>query len=171
MDNIQGGKKAVAILIKAGIILIHLLLLASCGVNHHLRRANHHIKKAEEKGAVITRDTTWAPIKITAPKMEFKTKLSQIFVKDTVIIRNAKGQAAKVKTDPKKDTIYIECPPQDVEQKVPVIINTEIKSPKGFWYYAIRILIAFIIGVVVGFLIRAGPGRKLYISIKEKPPV
>lgn len=140
-------------ILTALIVLVVLLLMASCAP-YHLRRAEHHIKKAIEKGASVNRDTLWKDIKFVAPKMEFTTKLDKLVFKDTIVLKDQRGREAKLKVDTVTNIVYIECPPQEVEEKAPVLVNTEIKAGKSFWGYAPWFVIVFAVGVVAGFFVR-----------------
>jgi hypothetical protein len=136
--------------------LLIALILSSCGVNHHLRKSQKHLKKAIALGAKVTPDTTWKTVPIITPEIKFETVLKPINVKDTLIVRDREsGGVTKVfihKTDTLIRSIFIQttCPQDTVFVKVPVAVHNEIKTPRGFWYYAKWIFGAAVIGFILG---------------------
>jgi hypothetical protein len=115
-----------------------------------------HLRKAQLKGAVIHADTTWKTVPIITPEIKFETVLKPINVKDTLIVRDREsGGVTKVfihKTDTLIRSIFIQttCPQDTVFVKVPVAVHNEIKTPRGFWYYAKWIFGAAVIGFILG---------------------
>lgn len=141
-----------------------MVVLTSCGAGYHLRRAQHHLKKAEFKGAKVDRTTTVKTVTMTAPKLVFTTKLSDIVVNDTIInniveIPDGKGNTARLAVDTVTKTVVIECPEQEVKADVETSTETNISAPRGFMYYVGLlwwvILAAFIVGVLTGAKILA----------------
>jgi hypothetical protein len=136
--------------------LLIALILSSCGVNHHLRKSQKHLKKAIEKGAKISADTTWKTVPIITPEIKFETVLKPINVKDTLIVRDKEsGGVTKVfihKTDTLIRSVFIQttCPSDTIYKEVPVSVHNEIKTPRGFWYYAKWFAIALIAGFIAG---------------------
>jgi hypothetical protein len=131
--------------------LLLLILLSSCGVNHHLRKAEKHLKKAEQLGAVVKADTLWKTLEIPVPVIELDTVLRADHFRDTITVQNDKV-VTKLKYDTITRLLYVstECTPDTIKVKVPVIVNKEIRTPRGFWYYAQWIGAALIIGFVLG---------------------
>jgi hypothetical protein len=140
------------------VIAIVLMTLSSCGVNHHLRKSKKHLERAIAKGAKIRPDTTWKTIPVITPEIKFETTLKPVNVKDTLIARDKEsGAVTKVfihKTDTLIRSVFIEttCGQDTVFVKVPVAVNNEIKTPRGFWYYTKWIGAALIVGFILGCL-------------------
>lgn len=130
-----------------------LLILASCGPSYHLRRAEHHLKKAELKGAIIKVDTVYIEKQVFVPEVKtdtiFKTKEG-----DTVYISKEKLKIKYVKLP--GDSVYLEgkCEADTVKINVPVTITKEISAPKGFWYYFPWLLFVLALAAVA-YLIRS----------------
>lgn len=162
--------------ITAAIGLLFILFYCSgCGPSYHLRRAQHHIKKAELKGAVWSRDTLFKKLNLKVPgiKVEFEPRIltsgkPMIFIKDSVrtevLIKSGKNGV---------DTVYVDtkCPDSTIEEKVPVAINNKIEAGQTFWQKAGIFFLVFLAGVAVGIWIWAGPAKNVTINLKnEKPP-
>jgi hypothetical protein len=136
--------------------LLLVLILASCGPSYHLRMAQKHTRKAILKGGVVTPDTTWQTVPIITPEIKFETVLKPINVKDTLIVRDKEsGGVTKVfihKTDTLIRSVFIQttCPSDTIYKEVPVAVRNEIKTPRGFWYYAKWIFGAAVIGFILG---------------------
>lgn len=126
-------------------------LLSSCGVNHHLRKAEKHLRKAEALGAKVKADTLWRTLEIPVPVIEFDTVLRVDHFRDTITVQNDKV-VTRLKYDTITKMMYMssECTPDTIKIKVPVIVNKEIKSPRGFWYYFQFIAIALVVGFILG---------------------
>ena len=157
------------------LLLLVLIVLNSCGPGYHLRRAQHHIRKAEEKGAKWSSQTFYKDVSFKVPGIDvkFTPKIlaagePMVFVKDSVITRVIikSGQAGR-------DTVFVDtkCPDRIVQKSVPVSIEKSIKAGKSFGYYLPWFVLVFIIGVVVGYFTRAGPPGRWSISFDktEKP--
>jgi hypothetical protein len=67
-----------------GLLLI-LFYCSGCGSNYHLRRAEHHLKKAQLKGAVIQSDTVYIEKLVTVPEVKTDTVFKSE-IGDTVFI-------------------------------------------------------------------------------------
>lgn len=135
--------------------LLIALLFSSCGVNYNLRRAAHHTKQAIAKGAKIHSDTTWTTIPIISPEIRFETTLRPINLKDTLIVKGEKGAITKVfihRVDTVIKSVFVQtiCPEQVIEKKVPIAVNNEIKTPRGFWYYLRWMVGSLIAGFILG---------------------
>jgi len=137
----------------AGLIVLIILLfgMGGCGVNHHLRKAQKHLKKAEIKGAIINRDTVFKTITVHTPKIEIDTVFSVDHFRDTITVEKDRV-ITRLKIDTITKEIYVntECPPDTITVRVPVAVKTEIKTPRGFWYYAKFFALALLIGFVLG---------------------
>jgi hypothetical protein len=128
-----------------------IISLSGCGINHHLRKAKKHLKKAEIKGAIINRDTVFKTITVHTPKIEIDTVFSVDHFRDTITIEKDKVVTRlKIDTVTKEIFVSTECPPDTIEVRVPVSVKTNIKTPRGFWYYAKFFALALIIGFVLG---------------------
>jgi hypothetical protein len=156
--------------------ILLLTLCSSCGPGYHLRRAEHHIEKAEKKGALWTRDTVFQKMKFTIPGVEVKftprvlsSGSPMIFTKDSVITK-----VLIVKGKSGRDTIRVEtkCPDQIVEKDVPVAIDNTISSNKSLWYYAGWFALVAVVFFTVGYFVRDGPPKvKISIEKPDKPPM
>src|SRR5688500_10348714 len=110
--------------------LLIALILSSCGVNYHLRKAQRHIKKAELKGAIINRDTVFKTLTVYTPKIEFDTVLRQVNFRDTITVEKDKV-ITRLKIDTIQRTVWLSTdrPPDTVIVRVPVSVETNIKTP------------------------------------------
>lgn len=128
------------------LIILAGLILASCGANYHLRRAEHHLKKAELKGALIGSDTVWKSVEIYVPEVTTDT-----------VFRSLQGDTVRIEKDRLKikyvklpgDSVYIEgkCETDTVKIEVPVTVTKNIQATSWIkWWY---LLIAFGIGALV----------------------
>jgi len=135
------------------LILILAWCLVSCGPAYHLRRAEHHLKKAELKGAVIKPDTVYKFIEIEVPAVSYDT-VFQSAEHDTVFISKDRLKIKYVNLP--GDSVYIEgkCEADTVKIKVPVTVTKNITAPKGFWYWFPWLLFVVAIGAVA-YLIRS----------------
>lgn len=132
---------------------IILISVVSACSSIKLKRAERLIAKAVAQGAKVTNDTVYAPVTFKAPPMTFTTKLDKFRWGDTLYVRGKDGEA-KIITQIKKlpgthrvDTVVrVECPEQQVEKKVPIEIDREIKAGYTFW----NLLFWFFVGLVVG---------------------
>jgi hypothetical protein len=155
--------------------LFVLMMMAACGPNYHLRRAEHHIKKAKLKGADWSSDTLFKKLSFKVPgvSVEFTPKIltsgePMIFEKDGVITEvqikpglPGKPDSIKVKTD---------CPPQTITKEVPISINNSIKAGRSLWAdISIWLLIALAF-FTLGYWARDGPRLfKIVVDNSEKP--
>lgn len=134
-------------------ILPYFLLavaLASCGPAGKLRRAEKLIKKAELQGATWTADTVWVQRTVVRPQIDTDT-LVVIKPGDSVVIFKDRLQV-KIKRLA-GDTVFVEakCKADTVKVKVPVNVYRTITA-KG-WLRWWHLLIAFVVGVVLGRLV------------------
>jgi hypothetical protein len=140
-------------------LLFILFYCSSCGPSYHLKRAQYHIKKAEGKGAVWSRDTLFKKLKFTVPgiNVKFKTQIlstdkPMIFVKDSVrteviFIKGKDGRIDSV-------AVNTDCPPQTVEKDVATAINNKLESGHSFWYDIGIALVAALAGAGLVALFR-----------------
>lgn len=126
-----------------------LLILCACSSNYHLRRAEHHLKKAGIKGAEWKSDTVFKDIII--PEVKFDTVVKVESFADTItVVKDRIVTKVKVNTITKEVFVATKCPPDTL--RVETIITKEIKPEKGFWFYFPWILVVLAIGVVAYFL-------------------
>lgn len=106
--------------------IILALALCSCGSGYHLRMAKKHIKKAEQKGAVITPDTVFKQIRVEVPSVRVDTAIVTEKA-DTVYLEK---DHLKVRVIRKTDTLLItgECDTVTVVKEVPVAVSNEIED-------------------------------------------
>jgi hypothetical protein len=120
----------------------------SCGPNYHLRRAEHHLKKAELKGAVIDSDTVWRSVDIYVPEVSTDTVFRSIHG-DTVRIEKDRLKIKYVKLP--GDSVYIEgkCETDTIEYKTYHTVTKTIQATSWIrWWY---LLIAAGVGLIIGF--------------------
>lgn len=128
-------RKDSSLLLAIFILIIILIGMAGCGPAYHLRRAEHHIDKAIEKGAEIKKDTITFHFK--SPEIKFRTTITPSWLdgapiplwRDTLTAKDKKtGATVKAKIALKKgcpedciDTVYLEMnvPPQNQTVDVP----------------------------------------------------
>lgn len=129
--------------------LILLLILAGCGANYHLRRAEKHIRKAEQLGAKWHSDTIYYRVPVITPEIAHDTTFLYK-PSDTVVI---KKDRLTVKYVAVRDSVYIEgkCESDTVEVEVPVTVTKTIEAKPFPWIW---LLVAFVGGVVFLAVIR-----------------
>lgn len=145
-------KKDTTLLVAIILLIIILIGMSGCSASWHLRRAEHHIDKAIERGAEIKKDTILFHFK--SPEIKFSTTITPAWLdgapvplwRDTLIAKDKKtGTIVKAKIDLKEgcpedciDTVYLEAnvPPQDHTAEVPCKTITN----KGYTLWEIIIL-------------------------------
>lgn len=131
--------------------LFAAVVLTSCGSNYHLRRAEHHLKKADLKGAVIASDTVYIEKLVTVPEVKTDTVFKSE-VGDTVFIAQDRLKIKYVRLP--GDSVFIEgkCESDTVRISVPVTITKEIYPAKGWKDYLPWILVILAVAVVAYLL-------------------
>jgi hypothetical protein len=128
------------------IILLSSLILSGCGASWHLKRAEHHQKKAIAHGAVITLDTVFIDKAVFIEEV----KRDSIFFSlpgDTIRIEKDRLRVTYVRLP--GDSVYIEgkCLPDTVKVSVPVTITNTIQAESKIkWWW---LLIASAVGAVI----------------------
>jgi hypothetical protein len=123
-----------------------LLGVIACSPASKLRRAEKLIAKAEQQGAVWSRDTVF----VDTPVFIEEVKRDSIFFSlpgDTVRIEKDRLRVTYVRLP--GDSVYIEgkCLPDTVKVSYPVTITNTIESESVIkWWW---ILVAFSLGVVI----------------------
>lgn len=128
-------------------IFIITFLLASCGPNHYLRKAERALKKAEQLGAIITPDTVYKEIPVMVPEVHTDTVFQSDFG-DTVLIEKERLKIKYVRLPGEKVYIEGECEADTVRVTVPVTVTREIKT-KGrptWWDFIIMALVCLLVG-------------------------
>ena len=130
------------------IFCLTALILASCGSNYHLRRANYHLKKAELKGAVTASDTVFIEKRVIVPEVKTDTVFSSL-EGDTVFLTKDRLKIKYVNMP--GDSVYIEgkCESDTVLIKVPFTVTKTVIATKGFFFYLPWILVAVVVLAVV----------------------
>lgn len=133
--------------------LVAALLLSGCKAGYHLKRAKHHIRKAEEKGATWSRDTIYKQIEVIRPEIRTDTIL-QTKVGDTVRIIKERLKLVYVRLP--GDSVYIEgeCESDTVRVEVPVTVTNTIKAPPDKVRWWMWLLIGIGAGVLVAAILR-----------------
>jgi|SRR5690606_5678106 len=134
--------------------ILAVIMLGGCKADYHLKRARHHIQKAELKGATWTRDTIYKQIEVIRPEIRTDT-IVKTKVGDTVRIEKDRLKVVYVRLP--GDSVYIEgeCAPDTVRIEVPVTVTNEIKAPPAkvkWWQW---LLIGIGVGVLVAAILRA----------------
>jgi len=144
-----------------------LIIVSACSPAWHLQRIKHHMNKAEEKGASIKTDTTYKTIvfDVKGAKTSFDLGPTIIHRKDGVvgryILKDTVIYKDRIKTEIRDNTVFVECPDEQVEEKVPVAVNTEIKAGYTKWQYGTAIVGGILFGLVLGFIL----GKVLKVGI------
>lgn len=138
-------------------ILVLILMLSGCKAGYHLKRAKHHIQKAELKGATWTRDTVYKQIEVVREQVKHDT-VFHTKVGDTVIVEKDRLKVVYVRLP--GDSVYIEgeCKPDTVRIKVPVEVTNTIKSPPAKVKWWMWLLIGVGAGVLVVAILRLTRG-------------
>lgn len=133
------------------LLLILSVLISSCGPNHYLRKANKAWGKAIAKGAIVKSDTLWKVMEVPVPIITKDTVFKVKSFHDTITI-NQDNIITRFKYDTVSQIMYLEsqCISDTIRIKTPVIVNKEIKTPRGFWYYFKFIAIALVVGFILG---------------------
>ena len=136
------------------ILLLSLtILLSSCGPSFYLKRAERAIKKAEQLGATVSRDTSFIDKSVVVPEVKtdtiFKPQLG-----DTIFISKDKLKIKYVKLP--GDSVFIEgkCEADTVRIKVPVTITKKIKAGATTWDLIILAIVCLIVGFILGLFKR-----------------
>lgn len=131
-------------------LLIISILLSGCGVRYHLKRAQRHLKKAEQLGADVEKDTVYLDNTVFVPEVT-KDTVFQSVQGDTVVIQKEKLSIRYVRLPQEKVYIEGKCLPDTIKIKVPVQVKTTIGCPPCKWR-----LWHVVVGVVGGLLAGAG---------------
>jgi hypothetical protein len=122
--------------------LLAVALLASCGPNFYLRKAERALKKAEQLGANVSRDTIFIEKVVTVPEVKTDTVFSSS-EGDTVYISKDRLKLKYVNLP--GDSVFIEgkCESDTVRLEIPVTITKEIsaKSWLRWWHLVIALLL------------------------------
>jgi hypothetical protein len=138
---------------KLTIILSLALILSSCGPNFYLRKAERNLKKAIDKGAVITADTVFIEKQVFIPEVKTDT-VFESQEGDTVVIQKDRLKIKYVNLPGEKVYIEGKCESDTVFIKTPVAVTKTIKAGKSIWNYTHWFAILFFFGCAVGFFIR-----------------
>lgn len=135
------------------VILSALLLLASCGPAHKLRKAERLMNQAIAQGAKVKIDTVTIEKIVPGEKVEVRVPVDRIVHHDTTIVQDR----VKIHFQTVRDTVRVsvDCPPDTI--RVPVTIHKSIICPdcprdrfwKGFGWGACAVLA---LAVVYGFV-------------------
>jgi len=155
-----------------GLFIFFLIVfaLSSCGANYHLRRAQHHIKKAELKGATVTTDTVYKTIPVITERVTTDTLIEKIPHNDTIFIEKDRIKM-KLLIDTVKQTLYAtaECKSDTVYVETPIAVNQNIESQKGFGYWLKWLLLVLVLGAGLGYYLRSR--NNIQVTIRnDKPP-
>jgi len=129
------------------------LLFSGCGVNHHLKRANYHLRMAQAKGAKTRVDTVYKELEVIVPYAVYDTVIDRRFTHDTIYIKHTR-YSVKIKYDTllKREYVRVECKGDTIYVKVPVSVNTTIKegdSRKWLGVGVVSFLVFLLMAIVV----------------------
>lgn len=135
---------------KNSILFSLILLLSSCSAGFHLKQAKMHLKKAEQKGAVITPDTVFVTKEVIVPEVKFDTVLRDVNFYDTITVTKDKI-VTKFKINVQTKEVFVQtiCPPDTLRIKVPVTVTNDIVAGKAGMELWLWILAAACIGAVL----------------------
>jgi hypothetical protein len=141
------------------IFILSVMILQACGPNYHLRRAQRHLKIAEQKGAIVENDTIWASIVRDSAIYDTVTVLPSLesLAFDTFNIELPR-YSLKIKYDTITRTLFTEVKIPADTVLVPVEIRKTIKTGKSVWYYVPYFIAVLVIGFAVGFYARSRDG-------------
>lgn len=124
--------------------LIFVLLLSGCS-------ASYHLKKAIQKGALMSVDTVYVEREIITPEVRTDTIFHSV-AGDTVRIERERLKIKYVRLP--GDSVFIEgkCESDTVFVKTPVYVNTEIKAPPSKWKWW-HIILAAVGGLLSGAIL------------------
>jgi hypothetical protein len=127
--------------------IILLLLLASCGQRFHVKRAEFHLRKAQEKGAQVNIDTLVKINKITLKGLKVEFTPKPITLNDTIYFSKEK---VVTKVVLKHDSIFVEtnCPDTVFHFKERTITKT-ITAINKSWLKWWMLLIAAMLGAIL----------------------
>lgn len=134
--------------------ILVFILLTSCTAAHHIRRAEHHIKKAQAKGATFGTDTSYRYIyrtdtlwnEITKEKEVIRTVIDSVPVLHHIIkyVPLTRYQE-RIQYKLKRDTLRL----------VKYITKTEAKEQKRTspmaWWKSIIVIVGMILVTIVAF--------------------
>jgi hypothetical protein len=86
-------------------LILFIILMTGCSARWHLKRAQHHINKAEQKGASIDSDTVYIEKEVFVPEIKTDT-VFESQPGDTVTIEKEKLTIKYVKLP--GDKVYID---------------------------------------------------------------
>jgi hypothetical protein len=157
-------------------LLFILLYCSSCSStwkqNYHVRRANHHIRKAESFGAKWSSDTLFSKVKFKVPGIEVKFIPRPVVIGQPMIFEKDSVKATvTIKPSNKPnvpDTIRVECdcPDRELEATVPTAINKKLEPGKSNFYWYKWLAVVAVISFIGGYIYR---GKNKVIVQVEKP--
>lgn len=129
-------------------ILILLLLLTSCGVNHNLRRMAYHKRMAIAKGAEFRADTVFTDRVVITPGDSTTVLVPVKEIRDSLV--TIYQDRIKIQYRVQHDTlrINVKCPPDTVRIRVPVTVTETLCPPpdnKWKWISAGLLLLLAIV--------------------------
>lgn len=112
-----------------------VLLLSGCS-------ASWHLKKAIQKGALVSSDTVYVEKSVIVPEVTTDTIFHSV-AGDTVRIERERLKIKYVRLP--GDSVYVEgkCESDTIFVKTPVYVKTEIKAPPSKWKWWHIVLAAF----------------------------
>jgi hypothetical protein len=138
--------------------IILLLLLASCGQRFHVKRAEFHLRKAQEKGAQVNLDTTVREVKLKIEGVKVRFIPKPIFLNGDTVYFEDKGVSTKIvaRRDSAGNTTVAattKCPDKEIVYNDRTITKT-VTAVKSTWLKWWMLLIAAAAGALLGILKR-----------------
>jgi hypothetical protein len=133
--------------------LLLAFILCSCGPSFYLKKAERAIKKAEQLGAKVSRDTVWNTMEIPVPEVRIDTLVQNVDFRDTIFVSNDRI-VTKVKVNTVLKSVFVEsdCLPDTVTVKVPVIVKQVIKAGATTWDLIILAIVCLVVGFIAGMI-------------------
>lgn len=129
------------------------VISSSCSSAVNLKKAERQIKKAEQKGATWSTDSTFKWIKLKSDPIKVKFESKPIVHNDTIYFSKDR---VTTKVLIHHDTIQAEtdCPETVKEIKVPVTVYKTIKAkiPITWQDFIIGLIIAFLVGYALKWI-------------------
>jgi hypothetical protein len=138
---------------KAITLLLTILLLTSCGPAFHVKRYNHHMAKALQKGAKVGTDTTYTLTKLKVEGIKVRFIPKPIFPNGDTIYFEKEKVTTKVLL--KHDSIFVEtnCPDTVYQFKTHTVTKT-VTAVQNSWLKWWMLIIAAAAGALLGILKR-----------------
>jgi hypothetical protein len=140
-------------------LFVLVLVLVGCGsadkANRQLKKAERALAKAVALGAEVKTDTVLVTKQVITELHKTDTVVKVKSFIDTVRIESER-LAWKVKVDTVERKVFVEaiCKPDTIRIKVPVSVETKIKTGHSTWDLILLAIVIFVVGVFLSPLIK-----------------